>query len=52
MKINIIDTPGYFDFAGEKLEGLSVADGAAILVGANDGVQVGTEQVWDAVEQK
>ena len=52
MKINIIDTPGYFDFAGEMLEGLSVADGAAILVGAKDGVQVGTEKVWDAVEQK
>ena len=34
------------------LEGLSVADGAAILVGAKDGVQVGTEKVWDAVEQK
>jgi len=52
MKINIIDTPGYFDFAGEMLEGLSVADGAAILVGAKDGLQVGTEKAWDAVEQK
>ncbi|NLU31611.1 MAG: elongation factor G [Clostridiaceae bacterium] len=52
MKINIIDTPGYFDFAGEMIEGLSVADGAAILVGAKDGLQVGTEKAWDAVEQK
>ena len=52
MKINIIDTPGYFDFAGEMLEGLAVADGAAILVGAKDGLQVGTEKAWEAVEQK
>ncbi|SHI97186.1 elongation factor G [Thermoclostridium caenicola] len=52
MKINVIDTPGYFDFAGEMLEGLAVADGAAILVGAKDGLQVGTEKAWEAVEQK
>lgn len=52
IKINVIDTPGYFDFAGEMLEGLSVADGAAILVGAKDGLQVGTEKAWEAVEQK
>lgn len=52
MKINMIDTPGYFDFAGEMLEGLAVADGAAILVGAKDGLQVGTEKAWNAVEEK
>ena len=52
MKINVIDTPGYFDFAGEMLEGLAVADGAAILVGAKDGLQVGTEKAWAAVEHK
>lgn len=52
IKINVIDTPGYFDFAGEMLEGLSVADGAVILVAAKDGLQVGTEKAWEAVEQK
>ncbi len=52
IKINIIDTPGYFDFVGEMLEGLSVADGAAILVGAKDGLQVGTEKAWKAVNDK
>jgi len=51
-KINIIDTPGYFDFVGEMLEGLAVADGAAILVGAKDGLQVGTEKAWAAVNEK
>ena len=31
-KINIIDTPGYFDFIGEMMEGSSVADGTIIMV--------------------
>ncbi|HBR03728.1 MAG TPA: elongation factor G [Ruminiclostridium sp.] len=52
IKINIIDTPGYLDFVGEKLEGVSVADGAIILVGAKDGLQVGTEKAWAAVNEK
>lgn len=52
VKINIIDTPGYFDFVGEMLEGLDVADGAVILVGAKDGLQVGTEKAWAAVNEK
>lgn len=52
-KINLIDTPGYFDFIGEMREGLRVADGAIILVSAKDGVQVGTEKAWaDAAAQK
>lgn len=48
-KVNIIDTPGYFDFIGEMREGLRVADGAIILASAKDGVQVGTEKAWDEV---
>ncbi|MGI6050034.1 MAG: elongation factor G [Acetivibrionales bacterium] len=52
MKINVIDTPGYFDFVGEMLEGLSAADGAVILVGGKDGVQVGTEKAWYEVNKK
>jgi len=51
-KINIIDTPGYFDFVGEMLEGLSAADGALILAGGKDGLQVGTEKAWSAVNEK
>ncbi|MDI3533744.1 MAG: elongation factor [Thermosediminibacterales bacterium] len=45
-KINIIDTPGYFDFVGEVKSGLRVADGAIIVACAVSGVEVGTEQVW------
>ncbi|MGE5473565.1 MAG: elongation factor G [Ignavibacteriales bacterium] len=46
-KINIIDTPGYFDFVGELKQGIRVADAALILVSAKSGVSVGTEKAWD-----
>ena len=36
-KINVIDTPGYFDFVGEAEQGLSAADGAVIVVSGKDG---------------
>jgi elongation factor G len=45
-KINILDTPGYFDFVGEVRSALRVADGALIVVDATGGVEVGTELVW------
>lgn len=43
--VNIIDTPGYFDFAGEMLEGVSVVDSAIIVVAGS--MSVGTEKAWD-----
>lgn len=46
-KINVIDIPGYFDFVGELVGGLRVADCACIVVGAVSGVAVGTEKAWD-----
>ena len=39
-KINIIDTPGYFDFAGEVAQALRVADIGIICVSAKDGLNV------------
>ncbi|MDR3644988.1 MAG: elongation factor G [Clostridia bacterium] len=45
-KINILDTPGLFDFEGESLEGLRAADCAVIAVPAKSGVGVGTEKAW------
>lgn len=45
-KINIIDTPGYFDFVGEVKQGIRVSDSAVILVPAKGGVAVGTEKAW------
>ncbi len=50
-KINIIDTPGYFDFVGEMIEGTSVADGVIIMVSGKSGVQVGTEKAWKVAEK-
>jgi len=45
-KINILDTPGYFDFAGETAEALRVADGGIIVCSAKDGISVGFEKSW------
>ena len=48
-KINIIDTPGYFDFAGEVAQALRVADLGIICVSAKDGLNVGAEKAWKAL---
>ncbi|MDQ3015835.1 MAG: elongation factor G [Bacteroidota bacterium] len=50
-KINIIDTPGYDDFIGEVISSLKVADTAIMIVNATSGVEVGTEILWEYVEQ-
>lgn len=50
-KINILDPPGYFDFAGDLIASLRVADGAVLVVCASSGVEVGTEKAWDYAEQ-
>jgi elongation factor G len=49
-KINIIDTPGLDDFNGEVISSLKVADTALTIVNAAQGVEVGTELVWDYVK--
>jgi len=45
-KINLIDTPGYLDFQGDALAGLTAADGALCVVSATAGVEVGTEKMF------
>lgn len=50
-KINILDTPGYFDFVGEVEEAVSAADAAVIVVSGKAGVQVGTEKAWDLCDK-
>ncbi|MBQ5725103.1 MAG: GTP-binding protein [Clostridia bacterium] len=47
-KINVIDTPGFLDFAGEVKQAVRVADAAVICVDGKAGVEVGTELAWDA----
>ena len=46
-KINFLDTPGYDDFQGEVASALRIVEGAAILVAAQSGVDVGTERSWN-----
>ena len=50
-KINILDTPGYFDFIGEVEEAISVADAAIIVVSGKAGVEVGAERAWELCEK-
>ena len=51
-KLNVLDTPGYFDFAGEVAQALRVAGCGIIVVSAKDGVNVGTEKAWRMVRGK
>ena len=50
-KVNIIDTPGFFDFAGEVEEALSAAGAAIIVVNGKAGVEVGTQKAWELCEK-
>lgn len=50
-KINILDTPGYDDFAGEVIAALRVADTGIMLVNGVTGVEVGTDIIWEYTEQ-
>ena len=50
-KINILDTPGYFDFVGETEEAASAADAAIIVVSGKAGIEVGTRKAWELCER-
>ncbi|MBQ3760494.1 MAG: elongation factor G [Clostridia bacterium] len=45
-KINLVDVPGFFDFAGEMMGPLTACEGALITVGAVGGLDVGAEKAW------
>ena len=45
-KVNLVDIPGYFDFAGEQVGPMNVCEGALIVVGATSGLDVGAEKAW------
>ena len=51
-KINLLDTPGYADFFGEVVEAARVADAGIVVVDGVSGTQVGTEQVWRALDER
>lgn len=50
-KINVLDTPGYFDFIGEVEEAISAADAAVIIVSGKSGVEAGTEKAWELCDK-
>jgi len=49
-KINFIDTPGYFDFAGAVSEALAAADAALIFASAKAGIEVGSEIAFEKTQ--
>ncbi len=50
-KINILDTPGYFDFVGEVEEALSASASAVIVINGKSGVEPGTKKAWELCEK-
>ena len=48
-KINVLDNPGTFDFAGEIVQSLRVADAGLICLTAKSGIGVGTEKGWKSL---
>ena len=51
-KINILDTPGAFDFSGAVMEALRAADAAILVCSAKDGITVGFEKAWKYCEER
>lgn len=50
-KINVIDTPGYMDFAGDAKGAVKIADTGIISISATSGVEVGTEFSWEFLQE-
>ena len=51
-KINVLDTPGGFDFSGAVMEALRAADAAILVCSAKDGITVGFEKAWKYCEER
>ncbi len=52
IKINLLDTPGGFDFSGAVMEALRAADAAILVLSAKDGITVGFEKAWKYCEER
>jgi elongation factor G len=51
-KVNLLDTPGFFDFAAQVSSALAVAEGALVVVSATPQVSVGTEIAWERLNRR
>ena len=52
IKINVLDTPGAFDFSGAVMEALRAADAAVLVMSAKDGITVGFEKAWKYCQER
>ena len=52
VKINMLDTPGGFDFSGATMEALRAADAAILVISAKDGITVGFEKAWKYCQER
>lgn len=52
IKVNLLDAPGYLDYVGDVIAGISAADGAVFLIDALSGVEVGTVKFWKIADKK
>lgn len=50
-KVNLIDTPGYFDFEAELLSAIRASEAALMVIDAQKGIEVGTEKIWSYCEK-
>lgn len=50
-KINLLDAPGYFDFAGQVLTALRASESALMVIDASAGIEVGSEIYWNYMEK-
>lgn len=52
VKINVLDTPGYADFAGDVVAAVTVADAGLVVLDAVSGVEVGTQLTWGYLSER
>ena len=50
-KVNVLDTPGFFDFGGEVSSALAAAEGALVVISASSQLAVGTEMAWGRLNE-
>lgn len=51
VKVNLLDAPGYLDYIGDAMAGISAADAFVLLIDAVGGVKVGTTKFWKVVRE-
>ena len=52
VKINVLDAPGNFDFAGEMQSGLRAAEVGVLVCASKDGLSVGAERGWKYLQSQ